>query len=148
MKKILNILANISLISTGVSSVVACGDKQPFNPFNLSTWGKNQINLIENYYLSSFALWYQKPTPQTPNNYKWVNWLSQGALQGAINTINSNISLGKFGQQTSYNCTYTYNPKPDGDSDTKTILTNGLTIFLQGDKTKYIEGNLQFTLKL
>ena len=57
MKKILNILANISLISTGVSSVVACGDKQPFNPFNLSTWGKNQINLIENMELLLILGW-------------------------------------------------------------------------------------------
>ena len=32
MKKMLNIFAGISLITAGASSVVACGDKQPFNP--------------------------------------------------------------------------------------------------------------------
>ena len=153
MKKILNIFASISLITTGASSVVACGDNQPFNPFNLSTWGANQINLIQSYYLSSFVIWYVKPTPPGPiphsnTNWQWSDWLREGALQEAIDTINPNVVLGQVGQTQAYNCTYTYNPKPSSQSDAKTILNNGLTVFLQGDKNKYIEGSLRFTLKL
>lgn len=148
MKNILNIFASISLITVSASSVTACGDtKKPFNPFNLSTWGTNQINLIQSYYLSDFILWYQKPSPTSPYNYKWSDWLKENTLEQSLNQINPNIDLGRV-PGSSENCAYEYNPQPRSGSDTKTILTNGLTVFLQGDKTKYIEGSRNFTLKL
>lgn len=152
MKKILNIFTNISLITTGVSSVVACGNNQPFNPFNLSTWGADQINIIQSYYFSSFVLWYVKPTPPGPiphsnTNWQWSDWTRQNNLEEALNQINPNIELGRV-PGSSENCAYTYNPQPSSQSDAKTILNNGLNVFLKGDKTKYIEGSLRFTLKL
>ena len=109
--------------------------------------GSKQIDLIQSYYLSDFIIWYQRPSPTSPYNYKWSDWLKENTLEQSLNQINPNIELGRV-PGLSENCAYEYNPQSSSGSDTKTILNNGLTVFLQGDKTKYIEGSLHFTLKL
>ena len=148
MKKILNIFTSISLITTGVASVVACGSSSKpqtkfqtkFNPFNLSTWGNDQKNMVKNTYFNAWKQWYNPKRSEFDSN--WNAWISdENALADALDTVNKYIA-----DYTSTNFKALYNPQPTNFEDTKTIFTKGLIVYVAGDN--FIKGDLELILKL
>ena len=145
MKKILNIFASISLITTGATSVVACGSssKSTFNPFNLSTWGYIQIDMIENTYLSDWKKQYK-------TGEKWSDtiFFSTMEIQNLLTKINPFVNIG-------VNCEVIYYPQPTQTDDTKSLFNNGLRVYVQEIETTSpyyekgeVQGGLNFILKL
>ena len=146
MKKILNIFASLSLITTGASSAVACGSKSNFDPSNLSTWDADQKKAIEHDYLKDWKQWYQPNPKLFPLQKYWDTWKHENEIQNVLKVINKKINIfDNYGKVP--NTTITYNPQPVDTMDTKVIFTKGLNVDIKGDN-KTIKGELDIELKL
>ena len=157
MKKILTLIGTISIVSSGISTVVSCDNNNSsgnsktskeseinsyYNPMNLSTWGEKQKTIIQNNYLDYAKKW--KPTTLPPNPkplpktwQQWTNWnYYEQAIDAGGKIISSWFSAGGL-----YPTVYSQANSKAGEiltNDNKTLLSvilkQGIYLYLVGYK--------------
>ena len=163
MKKILNLLTAISLITVGASNVAACDSNQKmnpkFDPFNLNTWGTQQRQIISKEYIKEWKSWYNQQKQEIVQFVDWRYWFGSGSrstdssitLNNSLKLINPLLSadqiVGDGGSVVD-----NYLPNPSLSSDTKIIFTEGLNLYVASYKTSTtsnpFSGKVEVNLKL
>ncbi len=159
MKKILTLLAVGALGSSCMSVTSACsrlntGATDPnlnFDVWNLSSWGNDQKSIISKDYLA-IAQKDNNDASQKNSPLSWSDWTqnfdSQGitdeeyALLKGLDKINPDIIINDH----FWNVKWFYSPKPSDKTSLKTVLTNGLELYLKGFK-QGICGDLSVSIK-
>ncbi len=112
MKKILTLIGTISIVSSGISTVVSCDNNNSsgnsktskeseinsyYNPMNLSTWGDKQKTIIQNAYLNYARNWKPLDYYVRPVSKTWKRWTSQ-SLQRSDNDVPDELAMNAGGK--------------------------------------------------